>query len=226
MTFGTADRRKADVAEGVALAVGHVATRRGNRLGVLAFGGGEPRIMRPRQGRLGLLALLAELRREPEADGAGATSLGDARSQGARRSAASAACRDRLRLPRRARLGGAAAGAARPPRRAGRGDRRPARAGARRRPATCGSSTRDRPPGARRHAPPQRPPALRAGRRGRARRRRRGAAPRRRRPRRALHRGRLAAGPRRPPAPQRGRAARRRARPRAPRPDAGDDAAA
>ena len=64
MAFGTADRRKADVAEGVALAVGHVATRRGNRLGVLAFGGGEPRILRPRQGRLGLLALLAELRRE------------------------------------------------------------------------------------------------------------------------------------------------------------------
>ena len=38
MSFGTADRRKADVAEGVALAVGHVSTRRGNRLGVLAFG--------------------------------------------------------------------------------------------------------------------------------------------------------------------------------------------
>ena len=33
MAFGTADRRKADVAEGVALAVGHAATRRGNRLG-------------------------------------------------------------------------------------------------------------------------------------------------------------------------------------------------
>ena len=65
MTFGTADRRKADVAEGVALAVGHVATRRGNRLGVLAFGDGEPRVLRPRQGRLGLLGLLAELRREP-----------------------------------------------------------------------------------------------------------------------------------------------------------------
>ena len=58
MTFGTADRRKADVAEGVALAVGHVATRRGNRLGVVALGGGDPRILRPRQGRLGLLALL------------------------------------------------------------------------------------------------------------------------------------------------------------------------
>jgi uncharacterized protein (DUF58 family) len=76
MTFGTADRRKTDVAEGVALAVGHVATRRGNRLGVVAVGGGDPRIMRPRQGRLGLLALLHELRAEPEEDGAGATSLG------------------------------------------------------------------------------------------------------------------------------------------------------
>ena len=36
------------------------------------------RIMRPRQGRLGLLALLAELRREVEPEGAGATSLGAA----------------------------------------------------------------------------------------------------------------------------------------------------
>jgi uncharacterized protein (DUF58 family) len=78
MTFGTTERRKADVAEGVALTVGHVATRRGNRLGVVALGGGEPRILRPQQGRLGLLALLAELRREPEADGSGATSLGTA----------------------------------------------------------------------------------------------------------------------------------------------------
>ena len=78
MTFGTADRRKADVAEGVALAVGHVATRRGNRLGVVALGGGDPRIVRPRQGRLGLLALLSELRADPEPDGSGATSLGTA----------------------------------------------------------------------------------------------------------------------------------------------------
>ena len=38
MAFGTAERRKADVAEGVALAVGHAATRRGNRLGLVAFG--------------------------------------------------------------------------------------------------------------------------------------------------------------------------------------------
>jgi uncharacterized protein (DUF58 family) len=63
MGFGTAVRRKADVAEGVALAIGHVATRRGNRLGVLAFGDREQRVLRPRQGRLGLLGLLSELRR-------------------------------------------------------------------------------------------------------------------------------------------------------------------
>jgi uncharacterized protein (DUF58 family) len=31
MRFGTADRRKADVAEGVAIAFGHLATRRGRR---------------------------------------------------------------------------------------------------------------------------------------------------------------------------------------------------
>jgi uncharacterized protein (DUF58 family) len=78
MTFGTADRRKADVAEGVAIAIGHVASRRGNRLGVVTFGGGEPKLLRPRQGRIGLLGLLAELRREPEEDGSGATSLGGA----------------------------------------------------------------------------------------------------------------------------------------------------
>ena len=32
MEFGTADRRKADVAEGVGIAIGHLSTRRGNRL--------------------------------------------------------------------------------------------------------------------------------------------------------------------------------------------------
>ena len=41
MQFGTAERRKADVAEGVAVAIGHLSTRRGNRLGVVAFGGEE-----------------------------------------------------------------------------------------------------------------------------------------------------------------------------------------
>jgi uncharacterized protein (DUF58 family) len=78
MTFGTADRRKADVAEGVAIAVGHVATRRGNRLGLVTFGDGRPRAFPPRQGRLGLLGLLSALRGSSEAENAGATSLGEA----------------------------------------------------------------------------------------------------------------------------------------------------
>jgi uncharacterized protein (DUF58 family) len=75
MQFGTADRRKADVAEGVMLALGHVATRRSNRLGLLTFGGSEPTTARPRQGRNGLLAALLALRLERDAGQDGATSL-------------------------------------------------------------------------------------------------------------------------------------------------------
>jgi uncharacterized protein (DUF58 family) len=78
MTFGTADRLKADVAEGAALAVGHVATRQGNRLGVLPFGADDRIPMRPRQGRSGLLNLQLALRAEPPREGGGATSLGEA----------------------------------------------------------------------------------------------------------------------------------------------------
>jgi uncharacterized protein (DUF58 family) len=78
MRFGTADRRKADVAEGVALAVGHVATRRGNRLGIVTFGGAEPRSEPPRQGRVGLIGLLRTLRADDAGDALGATSLGEA----------------------------------------------------------------------------------------------------------------------------------------------------
>jgi uncharacterized protein (DUF58 family) len=78
MHFGTADRRKADVAEGVAIAVGHIATRRGNRLGLVTFGDDSPRTFPPRQGRLGLLGLLSALRDSSAAGSAGATSLGEA----------------------------------------------------------------------------------------------------------------------------------------------------
>jgi uncharacterized protein (DUF58 family) len=78
MWFGTADRRKADVAEGVAIAVGHVATRRGNRLGVVTFGDAHPQGVPPKQGRVGLIGLLEALRREPGDPRAGATSLGEA----------------------------------------------------------------------------------------------------------------------------------------------------
>jgi uncharacterized protein (DUF58 family) len=65
MGFGSADRRKMDVAEGVAIVIGHVATRRANRLGLVSFGGANPHVSPPRQGRAGLLAALARLRQTP-----------------------------------------------------------------------------------------------------------------------------------------------------------------
>jgi uncharacterized protein (DUF58 family) len=77
MEFGTADRRKTDVAEGVAMAIGHLATRRGNRLGVVTFGDGEPKALPPKQGRMGLIGLLTALERGAPQREAGATSLGE-----------------------------------------------------------------------------------------------------------------------------------------------------
>ena len=64
MAFGTGDRRKADVAEGVAVAVGYAATKRGNRLGTISFGQ-SPTVEPPRQGRRALLDTLQLLRRLP-----------------------------------------------------------------------------------------------------------------------------------------------------------------
>lgn len=78
MQFGTAERRKADVAEGVAVALGHLATRRGNRLGVVTFGGETAQALPPRQGRAGLVGLLSALRSESVNGGTGTTSLGEA----------------------------------------------------------------------------------------------------------------------------------------------------
>ena len=78
MSFGTAERRKADVAEGVALALGHLASRRGNRLGLVGFGDERSQVIPPRAGRAGMLGLLLSLRREPVLEGGGATSLGAA----------------------------------------------------------------------------------------------------------------------------------------------------
>src|SRR6185436_5244364 len=78
MTFGTADRRKWDVAEGAALTVGYLASRRGNRLGVATFGDPKPAVHPARQGRRGLLGLLLAVRREPIVEPGGATSLGAA----------------------------------------------------------------------------------------------------------------------------------------------------
>jgi len=78
MTFGTADRRKADVAEGVAVAIGHLATQRGNRLGIVTFGGARDRRLPPAAGRAGLLGLLLASRVETVEEGVGVTSPADA----------------------------------------------------------------------------------------------------------------------------------------------------
>ncbi len=78
MTFGTGRRRKADVVEGVGLALAHITSRRGNRVGALTFGGAIPITVRPRQGRRGLVGALLAARQEPETDQVGATSLGAA----------------------------------------------------------------------------------------------------------------------------------------------------
>lgn len=62
MAWGTQDRRKSDVAEGVALAVAHAATRGVNRVAMVRFGGASAGHRPPMQGRVGLLAVATALR--------------------------------------------------------------------------------------------------------------------------------------------------------------------
>jgi uncharacterized protein (DUF58 family) len=57
MAFGTADRLKSDVAEGVALVIGRLAVRRAGRVGLLTCGTPAARQLPPRGGRGQLVAL-------------------------------------------------------------------------------------------------------------------------------------------------------------------------
>jgi uncharacterized protein (DUF58 family) len=87
MSFGTADRRKADVALGVALAVGHAASVRGNRVGLVGFGSSE-RVLPPTQGRAGLVGLLmalGEVNGAPPGSGDGSLAAALGRVAGAAR---------------------------------------------------------------------------------------------------------------------------------------------
>ena len=68
MQFGTADRRKADVAEGVSIAMAHLSAQRGNRLGVMTFGGRNDVRIEPRTGRAALLATLLDAETEGARD--------------------------------------------------------------------------------------------------------------------------------------------------------------
>lgn len=78
MAFGTADRLKSDVATGTVLALGHLGSRRGGRVGMLLLDGARTRLVPPRQGRAALVGLLAAMRRDgaEPVEGVGATSLG------------------------------------------------------------------------------------------------------------------------------------------------------
>lgn len=78
MGFGTGERRKWDVAEGVALAMGHLASRRGGRLAVVTYGSADPITIPPRSGRSGLRSVLAATQSELKPEPAGPTSLGSA----------------------------------------------------------------------------------------------------------------------------------------------------
>lgn len=63
MAFGTAERLKADVAEGVALLLTRIGIRRAGAVGGVAFGAGTPRVLPPRASKPGIVAvrrLLAE----------------------------------------------------------------------------------------------------------------------------------------------------------------------
>src|SRR4051794_15435867 len=57
MAFGTADRLKSDVAEGVALVIGRLAVRRAGRIGLLTCGAPTAQQLPPRSGRTQLVAL-------------------------------------------------------------------------------------------------------------------------------------------------------------------------
>jgi uncharacterized protein (DUF58 family) len=57
MAFGTAQRLKADVAEGAAVVLGRLAVRRGGGLAVLRFGAGPLRMLRPHTSRSALAGL-------------------------------------------------------------------------------------------------------------------------------------------------------------------------
>jgi uncharacterized protein (DUF58 family) len=83
MAFGTADRRKADVAEGVVTVLARLATG-GGKVGLLAFGGRSPLTIPPCVGRAGALALVEAARRDPEDAEVGPTSGGEALSSLAR----------------------------------------------------------------------------------------------------------------------------------------------
>ncbi len=69
MAFGTSRRLKSDVAEGVALVFGRLGVRRAGSVGLVAFGAAEPRVLRPRGSKPGIVALRRTLAQGVAPDG-------------------------------------------------------------------------------------------------------------------------------------------------------------
>lgn len=57
MAFGTTQRLKADLAEGVTLVFGRLGVRRAGSVGLVAFGAEQPRVLPPRGSKPGIVAL-------------------------------------------------------------------------------------------------------------------------------------------------------------------------
>lgn len=70
MAFGTAERLKADVAEGAALAFGRLGVRHAGSVGVVVFGTAEDRVLPPRGAKPGVVALRRLLAEGVAPDGA------------------------------------------------------------------------------------------------------------------------------------------------------------
>ena len=75
MAFGTADRLKSDVAEGVVDVLGALAVRRGGRVALLSYGGPQTRLVPPRGGRGARIGLRRALAEGVAADGQSGESL-------------------------------------------------------------------------------------------------------------------------------------------------------
>jgi uncharacterized protein (DUF58 family) len=85
MGFGTAERLKSDVAEGVVLVLGRLATRRGGRVALLTCGAPTARFLQPRGGRGAMASLRRMLGEGVAEDGRpAALGLGDALRRTAR----------------------------------------------------------------------------------------------------------------------------------------------
>jgi uncharacterized protein (DUF58 family) len=69
MAFGTAQRLKSDVAEGVALVFGRLGVRRAGSVGMATFGTTAPALLRPRGAKPGIVALRRSLAEGVAADG-------------------------------------------------------------------------------------------------------------------------------------------------------------